>query len=103
MFSSGNITEKLRLAKFDCSGEVVVDLYAGRYNFLKLEIYTFIFIHIHSINPLTNANILDVTKLKAFADDKFNITKVMSSLFDRIKNIEGVLFLRFQKASSSGL
>lgn len=29
MFSSGNITEKLRLAKFDCRGETVVDLYAG--------------------------------------------------------------------------
>lgn len=29
MFSSGNITEKLRLAKFDCKGETVVDLYAG--------------------------------------------------------------------------
>ena len=29
MFSSGNITEKLRVAGFDCSGEVVVDLYAG--------------------------------------------------------------------------
>ncbi|XP_052229697.1 tRNA wybutosine-synthesizing protein 2 homolog isoform X2 [Dreissena polymorpha] len=29
MFSAGNITEKLRIAKFDCSQEVVVDLYAG--------------------------------------------------------------------------
>lgn len=29
MFSSGNITEKLRLAELDCHGEVVVDLYAG--------------------------------------------------------------------------
>lgn len=29
MFSSGNITEKLRLANFDCSGETIVDLYAG--------------------------------------------------------------------------
>ena len=29
MFSSGNITEKLRVAKMDCKGEVVVDLYAG--------------------------------------------------------------------------
>lgn len=29
MFSSGNITEKLRLARFDCRGETVVDLYAG--------------------------------------------------------------------------
>ncbi|XP_051514101.1 tRNA wybutosine-synthesizing protein 2 homolog [Myxocyprinus asiaticus] len=29
MFSSGNITEKLRIASFDCSGETVIDLYAG--------------------------------------------------------------------------
>ncbi|KAL4631610.1 hypothetical protein GN956_G15596 [Arapaima gigas] len=29
MFSSGNISEKLRIASFDCSGETVVDLYAG--------------------------------------------------------------------------
>ncbi|XP_060688659.1 tRNA wybutosine-synthesizing protein 2 homolog isoform X1 [Hemiscyllium ocellatum] len=29
MFSSGNITEKLRVSSFDCTGEVVVDLYAG--------------------------------------------------------------------------
>jgi len=29
MFSPGNITEKLRIATFDCRREVVVDLYAG--------------------------------------------------------------------------
>ncbi|XP_053735517.1 tRNA wybutosine-synthesizing protein 2 homolog [Synchiropus splendidus] len=29
MFSAGNITEKLRVASFDCRGETVVDLYAG--------------------------------------------------------------------------
>lgn len=29
MFSPGNITEKLRVASLPCSGEVVVDLYAG--------------------------------------------------------------------------
>lgn len=29
MFCWGNITEKLRLAALDCSGETVVDLYAG--------------------------------------------------------------------------
>ncbi|RLW02480.1 hypothetical protein DV515_00007253 [Chloebia gouldiae] len=29
MFSAGNITEKLRVASLPCSGEVVVDLYAG--------------------------------------------------------------------------
>ncbi|KAI6655262.1 tRNA wybutosine-synthesizing protein 2-like protein [Oopsacas minuta] len=29
MFSSGNVTEKLRLSHIDCSNEVVVDLFAG--------------------------------------------------------------------------
>lgn len=29
MFSAGNVTEKLRVAGFDCRGETVVDLYAG--------------------------------------------------------------------------
>ncbi|GFO29397.1 tRNA wybutosine-synthesizing protein 2 homolog [Plakobranchus ocellatus] len=29
MFSAGNITEKLRIASLDCTGETVVDLYAG--------------------------------------------------------------------------
>ena len=29
MFSIGNITEKLRIASFNCSSEVVVDLFAG--------------------------------------------------------------------------
>ena len=29
MFSSGNVTEKLRLSRFDCSDEVVVDMFAG--------------------------------------------------------------------------
>lgn len=28
MFSIGNITEKLRIARFDCSNEVIVDLFA---------------------------------------------------------------------------
>ncbi|KAJ0002862.1 hypothetical protein NQD34_008011 [Periophthalmus magnuspinnatus] len=30
MFSSGNITEKLRVARFNCKGETIVDLYAGK-------------------------------------------------------------------------
>jgi tRNA wybutosine-synthesizing protein 2 len=29
MFCSGNISEKLRISSFDCSNEVVVDLFAG--------------------------------------------------------------------------
>ena len=29
MFSDGNVTEKLRIARFDCRGMIVVDLFAG--------------------------------------------------------------------------
>ena len=32
MFSPGNITEELRVASLPCSGEVLVDLYAGNRN-----------------------------------------------------------------------
>ena len=57
--------------------------------------------------------ILDVTKLKAFADDKLYVTKVMISLCDRVKNTWGkgenagyqhfLLFLLcFQKPSCLG-
>jgi len=35
MFSAGNISEKLRVASFDCRREVVVDLYAGMINFVS--------------------------------------------------------------------
>ena len=41
------------------------------------------------INSLANDNVLAVTKLKAFADDKFNIGKMKISLFDRVENIVG--------------
>ena len=37
-------------------------------------------------NHLLNNKILDMTKLKAFADDKLNIAKMMISLFDRAEN-----------------
>ena len=40
-------------------------------------------------NPLPNDNILDVTKLKAFADDKLNVARMMISLLDRIENTVG--------------
>ena len=33
-----------------------------------------------------NNKILDVTKLKAFADDKFNVVKMIFSLCKRIEN-----------------
>ena len=42
MFSWGNITEKLRIASFDCSNETVLDLFAGLINIhltYQLEFY----------------------------------------------------------------
>ena len=64
-------------------------------------------------NPLPDGKILDVTKLKAFADDKINVAQMMVSVFDRIENTVGKgenagyqhfpLFpLSFQKASFLG-
>ena len=38
---------------------------------------------------LPNNKILDLTKLKAFADDKMNVAQVMISVFDRVENTEG--------------
>ena len=40
-------------------------------------------------NPFPNNKILDMTKLKAFADDRLNIIKMMISLFDRVENTAG--------------
>ena len=36
------------------------------------------------VNSLPNDKIVDVTKLKAFADDKLNVAKMMISLSDRV-------------------
>ena len=41
------------------------------------------------INPLPNNKILDVTKLKAFADAKFNVGRMLTSLLDRVENTVG--------------
>ena len=38
------------------------------------------------LNSLSYDKIVEVTKLKGFADDKLNISKMMISLFDRIEN-----------------
>ena len=42
-----------------------------------------------NINPFPHDKILDQTKLKAFADDKLNVTKILISVFDRVENIMG--------------
>ena len=41
---------------------------------------------VHDINPLPNDKYFDATKLKAFADDKLNVAKMMIFLFDRAEN-----------------
>ena len=41
------------------------------------------------INPLPNDKFLDITKLKAFADDKLNVAKVAISLCVRVENNVG--------------
>ena len=41
------------------------------------------------LNPFPHDKILDQTKLKAFADDKLNVTKMIISVFDRVENIVG--------------
>ena len=38
---------------------------------------------------LPNDKILDVTKMKAFADDKLIIARMMNFLFDRVENPVG--------------
>ena len=42
-----------------------------------------------SFNPFPHDKILDQTKLKAFADDKLNVTKMIIYVFDRVENIVG--------------
>ena len=42
-----------------------------------------------SLNPLPNNKILDVTELKAFADAKFNVDRMLTSRLDRVENTVG--------------
>ena len=39
------------------------------------------------LNSLPNKNILDWTKLKAFADNKLDVAKIINSVYDRVENI----------------
>ena len=43
----------------------------------------------YDINPFLHDKNLDQTKLKAFADDKLDVTKMVIYVFDRIENIVG--------------
>ena len=40
-------------------------------------------------NPLPNDKILDLSKLKGFADDKISVAKIMIYVFDEGENIVG--------------
>ena len=40
-------------------------------------------------NPLPNDKMLDWSRLKAFADDKINVTQILKFVFERTKNILG--------------
>ena len=65
-----------------------------KFNFCRLKNYfNLVMAKILSFSkestPSPNKNILDVTKLKAFADDKLNVDRMMISLLDRIENTEG--------------
>ena len=48
-----------------------------------------IFYEICSVTSLPNDKILDLTKLKAFADDNLNIAKMTVYLLDRVENTLG--------------
>ena len=47
----------------------------------------FKFVICKCLNPLPDDKNLDWSKLKAFADDKSNATKMIISVFDRVENI----------------
>ena len=42
-----------------------------------------------NVNPFPQDKILDQTKLKAFADEKLYVTKMIISVSDRVENIVG--------------
>ena len=41
-----------------------------------------------SINSLPNDKVLDLTKLKAFADNKINVTQMLKFSLGRVENVE---------------
>ena len=55
------------------------------------------------LNSLPNDKVSDVTKLKAFADEKSNVAKMTISLFDREENSVGKGGKADYQPSSSGL
>ena len=43
----------------------------------------------HDYNPLSNDKIVDLAKLKAFADDKFHVAEMIIFLSEKTENIVG--------------
>ena len=54
------------------------------------------------LNPFPHDKVLDQTKLKAFADDKLNVTKMIIPVFDRVENIVGKAISPFPTMFSIG-
>ena len=46
-------------------------------------------VSLHLVNSLSKDKILYMTKLNAFANDKWNIAKMTISLYDRVENTVG--------------
>ena len=63
------------------------------YQYFRIYIYRANFETLYCFNPFRNTRTLkkkmDRTKLKAFADDKLNVTKMLIYVFDRLENIVG--------------
>ena len=66
-----------------------IPLFVNSFFFTKQKNFRLVYIQCicRSINSIPKDKAL--SKLKAFADDKFNIAKMMISLFDRVENIVG--------------
>ena len=60
----------------------------GQCNFFHLDLIKSLKFH-YFLNPLPNDKFLEITNLKAFADDKLNVNKMTISLCDRVKNTVG--------------
>jgi tRNA G37 N-methylase Trm5 len=65
MFSCGNITEKMRISKFNCENQVVLDLFAG--NCFKLIQYKTWFLFEIGIGYFTLPYIIHAKALKVIA------------------------------------
>ena len=61
----------------------------GEIDNMKSFLYIFNAFSSCFFNPLPNDKILDVTKLKAFADDKLIVAKILISHFDKVGNAVG--------------